>query len=249
MKKIVIFCILLLMLAAAVSVYAQENGFVNPEYSPEYKAQQEQRLMTVEQTFPRLLLWNTYDGTEKPDTSTPGEGYYHYKANRAGKREMMVASAYPAAADKGWGESYFKITGSYTEFYLSVDVQIIEQDGNGKGYAWIQYTDGDLVGDEARTAAEIDFPFSIRKYETGPNGRIYTDYYDLSAFRGDRSPHKIEMIRQNGLTSIFIDGSFITEFADGLSGRFYTLYGVGLKQGGSYVTGQFDNYIVRFNNY
>ena len=63
MKKYVLFCIFLLMLTAAASVYAQENGFVNPEYSPEYKAQQEQRLMTVEQTFPRLLLWNTYDGT------------------------------------------------------------------------------------------------------------------------------------------------------------------------------------------
>lgn len=247
MKKYVLFCIFLLMLTAAASVYAQ--GFVNPEYSAEYKAQQEQRLMTVEQTFPRLLLWKTYDGTEKPETSTPKEGYYLYKANRAGKREMMLASASPAASDKGWGEHYFSTTGSYTEFYLSADVQIIEQDGSGKGYAWIQYTDGNLVGDEARTAAEIDFPFSIRKYETGPNGRIYTDYYDLSRFRGDRSPHKIEMIRQNGLTSIFIDGSFIVEFSDGLSGRFYNIYGSGLKTGGSYVTVQFDNLIVRFNNY
>ena len=41
MKKYVLFCIFLLMLTAAASVYAQENGFVNPEYSPEYKAQQE----------------------------------------------------------------------------------------------------------------------------------------------------------------------------------------------------------------
>lgn len=249
MKKYVIFCIFILMLTAAVSVFAQENGLVNPEYSAEYKAQQEQRLTSVEQTFPRILLWNTYDGTEKPDTSTPGEGYYLYKANRAGKREMMLSSANPAAIDRGWGEHYFHITGSYTEFYLSADVQIIEQDESGKGYIWIQYTDGDLVGDEARTAVEIDFPFAIRKYETGPNGRIYTEYYDLSAFRRDHSPHKIEMIRQNGVTCIFIDGSFITEFADGLGGRFYNLYGVGLKQGGSFVTGQVDNLIVRFNNY
>ena len=247
MKKYVLFCVFVLVLTAAVSVYAQ--GFVNPEYSAEYKAQQEQRLMTIEQTFPRLLLWKTYDGTEKPETSTPKEGYYHYKANRAGKREMMLASANPAAIDKGWGEHYFSTTGSYTEFYLSADIQIIEQDESGKGYAWIQYTDGDLVGDEARTAVEIDFPFAIQKYEPGEGGRNYTIFYDLSRFRGDPSPHKIEMIRQNGMTSMFIDGSFIVEFADGLSGRFYNLYGAGLKTGGSYVTVQFDNLIVRFNNY
>ena len=84
MKKYIIFCVFVLLLTAAVSVYAQENGFVNPDYSAEYKAQQEQRLMTVEQTFPRILLWNTYDGTEKPVTSTPEGGYYYYKANRAG---------------------------------------------------------------------------------------------------------------------------------------------------------------------
>ncbi len=249
MKKYLIFCVFVLMLTAAVSVYAQGNGFVNPEYSAEYKAQQEQRLGTVEQTFPRILLWNTYDGTEKPKTSTPESGYYYYKANRAGKREMMLASVDPAAKDMGWGEHYFNVTGSYTEFYLSADIQIIEQDESGNGYIWIQYTDGDLVGNEARTAAEIDFPYAIRKYETGANGREYTTYYDLSAFREDYAPHKIEMIRQNGLTSVFIDGSFITEFADRLGGRFYTLYGVALKTGGSYVTGQIDNFIVRFQSY
>ena len=249
MKKYVIFCVFLLVMTAAAAVYAQENGFVNPEYSAEYKAQQEQRLLSVEQTFPRLLLWNTYDGTEKPNTSKPIEGYYYYKANRKGEREMMLASALPADMDKGWGEHYFNVTGSYTEFYLSIDVQIIEQDDSENGYLWIQYTDGDLVGDEARTAAEIDFPFAVRKYETGADGRHYTTYYDLSRYQGDYSPHRIEMIRQNGLTAVFIDGSFITEFADGLSGRFYKLYGVGLKTGGSYVTGHFDNYIVRFNSY
>ena len=247
MKKYVLFCVFILMLTATASVYAQ--GFVNPEYSPEYKVQQEQRLASVEQTFPRVLLRNTYDGTEKPETSTPGEGYYLYKANRAGKREMMLASASPAANDKGWGEHYFRTTGSYTEFYLSVDIQIIEQDESGNGYFWIEYTDANLVGDEARSAVSIDFPFAIRKYETGAGGRNYTTFYDLSSFRGDPSPHKIEMIRLKGMTSIFIDGSFIVEFADGLSGRFYNLFGPGLKTGGSYVTVHLDNLIVRFNNY
>ncbi|MBQ6502586.1 MAG: hypothetical protein IJI57_01570 [Flexilinea sp.] len=249
MKKYIIFCVFAVMLTAAISVCAQGNGFVNPDYSAEYKAQQEQRLWSVEQTFPRILLWETYDGTEKPDTSSPAEGFYYYDANRAGKREIMLASAAPASIEKGYGEQFFNITGSYTEFYLSMDVQIIEQDESQSGYLWIQYTDGNLVGDEARTAAEIDFPYAIRKYETGPGGRVYTTFYDLSEYRGDESPHRIEMIRQNGLTSVFIDGGFIVEFADGLSGRFYTLYGSALRVGGRYVTGHFDNYIVRFNSY
>lgn len=245
MKKYWLFCVFVLMLIAAASVEAQgENSF-----SPEYRAQQEQRLASVEQVFPRILLWETFDGTEKPVTSTPDAGYYFYKANRAGKREMMLASAQGAREDKGWGEQYFNITGSYMEFYLSLDFQIIEQDESENGYLWVQYTDGNLVGEEARTAAGIDFPFDVHKYDTGTNGRNYTYFQDLSAFRGDPSPHRIEMIRQNGLTDVFIDGSFITEFADGLSGRFYTLYGVGLKTGGSYVTGHFDNYIVRINSY
>ena len=188
MKKYVLFCVFVLVLTAAASVYAQ--GFVNPEYSAEYKAQQEQRLMTVEQTFPRILLQKTYDGTEKPETSTPTEGYYLYKANRAGKREMMLASAKPAAADKGWGEHYFNITGSYTEFYLSADVQIIEQDESKNGFLWIEYTDANLVGKEARSGVEIDFPFSVLKYETEAGVRDYTTFYDLSRFRGDPSPHK-----------------------------------------------------------
>ena len=249
MKKVLFFCVFVLMLAAAVSVSAQGEDFVHTDFSDEYRAYQEQRLASVESTFPRILLWNTYDGTEKPETSKPLEGYLFYKANRKGEREMMLASDRPAPMDKGWGEHYFNVTGSYTEFYMSIDIQIIEQDDMESGYLWIQYTDGDLVGDEARTAAEIDFPYAIRKYETGPNGRDYTNYYDLSEYRGDYSPHQIEMIRQNGLTSVFIDGSFITEFADGLSGRFYNLYGVALKTGGSYMTGHFDNFIVRINSY
>lgn len=248
MKKwIMSFVLLLLFTAAAVS--AQEGNFVNPEYSQDFIDQQMNLLRNVEKTFPRIVLWETFDGTTKPSAIKLRNNLNMYMMNRAGKREMMMASTQPAQKNDGYGEHHFDITGAFSNFYLSVDVQILEQDEGEHGYLWIQYTDGDIVGSEARSAGEIDFPVSIHMYDTGPEGQVSKTFYDLSAYRNDYGVHKIEMIRLDGLTNVYIDGRFLIQFADHFSGRFYQLYGAGLKAGGTYVTGQFDNLIVRFQSY
>ena len=246
----VLFSIILLLALILLSeAGAQDNYFRNPEYSQEFIEQQQDLLRNVEKTFPRIVLWETFDGTTKPISSKENDGSLFYEMNRAGKREMMLAAPGKMQEDSGWGESHFNTTGSYVNFYLSVDVQLIEMDPEENGYLWIQYTDGDIVGSDFRSAGEIDFPSSVRIYETGPNGRVYTTFYDLSEYRYDYDPHKIEMIRLDGFTSVFIDGRFIVRFEDGFSGRFYQLYGVGMKTGGTYTAGSFDNLIIRFQNY
>ena len=55
----------------------------------------------------------------------------------------------------------------------------------------------------------------------------------------------VKIMRLDGYVRFYIDGHFITGFDDGFSGRFYQLYGAGLDKGGKYVTGSFDNFILR----
>ena len=247
MRNAIIVSFLLLMLLTAAAVCAD---FENPVYSPEFIAEQEQLLAGVETTFPRLLLQKTFDGTNKPDVSKPQAGVYTAARLLNGKRERTLAVYKPLDENLGWGDSYFETTGSYADFYASIEGQLIERDDNGNGHIWFQYTDGDIVGSSSRNSATIEFPVCIKKYETEGGVRTYTTVYDLSEYNdvGTYDPHRFEIIRLNGYTSFFIDRKFITGFEDGFTGRFYQLFGAGMYAGGSYVTVQFDNFILRVNN-
>ncbi len=247
MRRCISLCLLLLLMMAAVS--AVNGYFENPEYPADFIAQQEQMLKNVEQLFPRIILRKTFDGTNKPVVTKPEPGYYSATREINGKRERMLAAFSPAEAHHGWGEHFFNVTGSFENFYLSIEAQIIERDDSGNSYLWIQYTDDALVGESGRTAVTINFPVDIDQYETVGGERVYTTRYDLSRFADDYEPHKFEIIRLDGYVSYFIDGSFITGFEDGFDGRFYPLFGTGLDAGGLYVTAQFDNFTIRIQSY
>ena len=246
MKNRMIIGLLLILLMVVLIPAAAAESFDNPVYTQEYIAEQEDMLRRKEQYFPRFMFQENFNtDPTKPQISEPGAGYYRYEMIRAGKYETMLASYKGASIDKGWGESHFNTTGSYEDFYMSIEVQMIERDDSGKGYIWFQYTDKDIVGENARSAVMIEYPIGIRSYTTGADGRVYKTHYDLSAYKNDYQPHQIEIMRLDGYVRFYIDGHFITGFDDSLSGRFYQLYGIGLEKGGAYVTGEFDNFILR----
>jgi len=244
MKKGIMLILLLLLFASAV--WADDGSFVNPVYSPEFIEQQESKLLSIEKLFPRLLFTETFDTATKPQVSKPEDGYYlSERVTRAGKRERIISAYKPHEEGSGWGDAFFNRTGSYADFYMSIEGRIVERDDTGKGYLWIQYTDGDIVGKSSRSSVEVDFPVAIRKYVTRSGVREYTTIYDLSDFRNDHEFHRLEVIRLDGYTSVFIDRRFAAGFEDGFSGRFYHVFGTGLEAGGHYVTGEFDNIMLR----
>ena len=247
MKKAAVTCILLMLLFTTAAVFADTDGeFENPVYSPEFAAQQERMLADVEQTFARLLYRETFDLPAKPSVSRPGFGYYLSERNTKLSRKEITLSAYtPLPGDSEWGTNFFSITGSYENFYIGMDVQMIERSDTGHDYYWIRYTNEEIVGESASSGAEIAFPIAIRKFEGGPGGRSYTKYFDLSEYANDYRINRIEMTRLNGYTSVFINGHFITGFDDGLSGRFYQAFGSALGAGQGYVTAEFDNFVLR----
>ena len=152
MKKITGICILLLLFMTILGFTEVTEAFENPEYTPEYIAEQEQLLAGIESLFPRCLMKKTFDGTSKPSISKLSESYYMYTREIYGKRERCLTAVTTAPENKGWGEQYFNTTGSFTDFYMAIDARIIERDDSGKGYLWIQYTDGDIAGEEGRSA-------------------------------------------------------------------------------------------------
>lgn len=246
MKNRMIIGIFLMLLMLIRIPAALGESFENPVYSQEYIAQQEGMLSQKEQYFPRFMFQENYNGDPtKPQISKPEGGYYKYEMVRGGKFEIMLAAYTSAPADQGWGETHFNTTGSYEDFYMAIEMQLIERDDSGTGYLWFQYTDGNIVGDNARSAVTIQYPLNIVSYVTGPEGRVYTTRYDLSAYKNDYQVHKVEIMRLDGYVRFYIDGHFVTGFDDGFSGRFYQLYGTGLNRGGKYVTGSFDNFILR----
>lgn len=246
MKNRMILGLLLVMLAVIHIPAASGDSFENPVYTQEYIAEQEGMLSQKELYFPRFMFQENYNGDPtKPLISKPDDGYYRYEMIRGGKQESMLAAYKDNVSGRGWGESHFNTTGSYEDFYMSIEMQMIERDDSNTGHLWFQYTDVNLVGENDRKAVTVYFPLAIRSYTTGPAGREYTTHYDLSEYKNDYQPHTIEIMRLDGYVRFYIDGHFLTGFADGFSGRFYQLYGVGLEEGGKYVTGTFDNFILR----
>lgn len=241
MKKEVVFFIFLVFFLLT-SAAGAEDSFVNPVYSDEFISAQMELLSRAEQIFPRPLIWERFDTPSKPSVSKDEAGLYYYNRISSGKMEFMVSADKPMSEQKGRGSSYFTVTGSYQNFYMSIEGQIIECDDSKSDYLWIQYTDDDTDDEKERSSVSIDFPVKIEKYETVNGKRIYTQFYDLSAYADDYGEHLFEIIRLDGITNIYIDKNFIVQFEDGLNGRFYNVFGTGLGIGGTYSAARFDNY-------
>ena len=246
MKNRMLIGLLLVLLAVIHVPAASGDPFENPVYTQEYIAEQEAMLSQKEQYFPRFMFQENYnEAPTKPVISKPGDGYYRYEMIRGGKQESMMAVYKDSISSYGYGESHFNTTGSYEDFYMAIEMEMIERDDSNTGHLWFQYTDKNLVGEDARKAVTIYYPIAIRSYTTGQAGREVTTHYDLSEYKNDYQVHKIEIMRLDGYVRFYIDGHFLTGFEDGFSGRFYQLYGVGLEKGGKYVAGTFDNFVLR----
>ena len=245
MSKKSIVCALFLLLFSVMPVLAEE-GFRNPSYTKQEIDEQENMLYRVEKVFPKFLLWETFDVATKPTVEKSDSGFYYSEINtRAGKYEITVAAVNTARNEFNLGDSHFRITGSYTDFYVSIEAQLIEWDDSQKGYIFFQYTNREIVGEKNSSTVELLYPQEVRKCVNNASGRNCTTYYDLSAYKNDYNVHKFEFFRSNGYARFFIDGNYIAGFKDGIDGRCTSLYGSGLLPGGKYVTGSFDEFKFR----
>lgn len=247
MKRSVTLFVVFLMFFSFISAFAQdEQPFVNPTYTQEFIEEQESMLNDLDSVFPRTLVNETYDQGLISDDIEHFDGFYFKSVKVNGRNEITITADTVSESEeysRGW--KLFNTTGSYQNFYFHIDVQLVEQDESNSGWVFFQYTNADIVGENHRSSGEICFPDRIDKYTTGPSGREYTTFYDLTEFENDHEPHTLEMIRLDGYTSVFIDGHFIAGFEDEFSGRFYHIYGVGLNPGGKFATYAFDNFIIR----
>ena len=249
MKKLLVLSLVVLLLSAVFgSTFAQseEEPFENPVYTEHFIEQQNDLLNNLDTLFPRTLYNNTFDYSDSDYAQL--EGYTFLSENRNGWNELTVtAQRVSDTKEYSYGWDLFNTTGTYSNFYFSVDIKLIEQDDSNKGFVFFQYTNEDIVGESKRSSGEIIYPFVVDSYITKASGREYTTYYDLTQLGlvHDYDVHTLEMIRLDGYTSVYIDHQFIVGFEDGFDGRFSHLYGVGLETGGEYVTFAFDNFIIR----
>ena len=249
MKKLLVLSLVVLLLSAVFgSTFAQseEEPFENPVYTEHFIEQQNDLLDKLDTLFPRTLYNNTFD--IKDSDYTQLDGYTFSSEIRNGWNELTVtAQKISDTEEYSYGWNLFNITGSYSNFYLSIDIKLVEQDDSNKGYVFFQYTDYSIVGDAKRSAGHIKYPFIIETYTSKASVRNFTTRYDLTqlGLEHDHEAHTLEMIRLDGYTSVYIDHQFIAGFEDGLDGRFSHMYGVGLEPGGEYVTFAFDNFIIR----
>ena len=254
-KLLVLFFVVLLLAAVFGNTFAQSDEeavveedqlFENPVYTEHFIEQQNSLLDNLDTLFPRLLVNRTFDGTYSDYKQK--DGYTFSSEYRNGWEELTVtAQKISNTQEYSLGWDLFNTTGTYSNFYFSVDIKLIEQDDSNKGFVFFQYTNVDIVGESKRSTGDLVYPFSVEKYITKAAGREYTTYYDLTqlGLEHDYDAHTLEMIRLDGYTSVYVDHQFIVGFEDGLDGRFSHLYGVGLKPGGEYVTFAFDNFIIR----
>ena len=249
MKQSVVFFVLFVLLITVFGAFAQDDEpFENPTYTAEFIEEQENMLQNLDTLFPRTLVNYNYEqvGSGISDDIEAFDGFTFKSLKVNGRNEITITADVPSETEeynRGW--QLFNTTGSYKNFYFHVDVQLVDQDESNSGWILFQYTDGIIVGENNRKAGEIIFPDKVDKYVTTSDGREYTTFYDLVDFENDREPHKLEMIRLDGYTSVYIDGHFIVGFEDGFTGNFYHLYGVGLHPGGKFATYAFDNFIIR----
>ena len=249
MKKLLVLSLVVLLLSAVFgNTFAQseEEPFENPVYTEHFIEQQNDLLNKLDTLFPRLLLNKTFDGTYSDYEQL--DGYTFSSEYRNGWEELTVTAQKVSDTERyssGW--VLFNTTGSYSNFYFSVDLKLIDQDDSNKGFAFFQYTNSQIVGESKRSSGEITYPFIVDSYITKAAGREYTTYYDFSQLGLENvyDAHTLEMIRLDGYTSVYIDHQFIVGFEDGFDGRFSHMYGVGLEPGGEYVTFAFDNFILR----
>ena len=238
MKRKMILFILLLLLLSAAAVYADD-------FSPEFIRQQESMLRSIDQYFPQLFQTNTFDTATEPEIEKTEYGVYtSTRTTRAEKWETIIFSNKPVTEPAGC-ITYYDGIDFFSDFYASIEGQILERDDSEKGYIVISYSDQYISGESFTSRCEIDFPIGvIREKISGEmsDGQIMAD---LTQYGTDYDNHRFEIIRLDGYTSIFIDRRFITGFADGFSGRFNFFWGAGLDPDGKYATGQFDNLIIR----
>ena len=256
MKKLLVLSLVVLLLSAVFgSIFAQsdeevvleeEQMFENPVYTEHFIEQQNSLLDKLDTLFPRTLMNEKFDN---PDSYYEKLDGFTFSSETRNGRDEQTITANPVSDiymyNQGW--DLFNTTGSYSDFYLSIDITLIEQDDSSNGFVFFQYTDVDIVGDSKRSAATIMYPFVVETYVTKASGEDETLIYDLTqlGLEHDYDTHTLEMIRLDGYTSVYIDHQFIVGFEDGFSGRFSHLYGIGLAQGGEYVTYAFDNFIIR----
>ena len=169
MKKFVLLGSLLFLLLNVLAVYAQdEESFENPTYTKKFIEQQERLLENLDTLFPRFLVKETYDYASPPEV-VQEDGFSFSSENKSGRRELTVTAYRISDSEEynlGW--DLFNRTGSYENFYLHIDVQLIDQDESNSGWCWFQYSNGSIVGESNRCSGEIIFPDKIESYKTKP---------------------------------------------------------------------------------
>ena len=236
-QKTILFALLLLLLSAA-AVFADD-------FSPEFIQQQESMLRSIDQYFPQILVTDTFDPEIEPEIDKVGDGIYiSTRKTRAGKYEWIIFADKPVTESTSWG-TYKDGIGFYSDFYVSIEGQILERDDSEKGYIHFTYSDDEIVGGSDASWCCVNFPINVVKENRSAGESDEQIMTDLTQYGTDYDNHRFEIIRLHGYTSVFIDRRFVTGFADGFSGQFNFSWGVGLYPGGKYVTGQFDNLLIR----
>ena len=202
------------------------------------------QLEQIESQYPTVILDKSNSGLANLQTNIDdGKSYTTFFKN--GIYQTIFSSSSPLSDGFSYGEYFRQNTAAVSDFAFHADVTLSEVlPAESTGNCVLSYSNGKMIKDDSYQSVNFYLGYESFLY-SNKNGGTYQDGIDLSAFGDIGRNYSIDITRMNGIAKIFIDGSFIGEFADEIDGNILWWFGSYTGSGGTYTDCAFNNFEIR----
>jgi len=161
-----------------------------------------------------------------------------------GAYHTIFSASAPFTKGDSYGEFFQSDIGPFTDFALHADITLSEiRPADGYGDCILSYTNSRFVDEGTSNWFDVELGYNIDAYNSSSQKNTF--WYDLSKYWEIGRTFGVDIIRQNGFTDIYIDGEYIGEAEDGISGEVTVWFGTFVDKGSQYVDCSYDNFEIR----
>ncbi|MHC1770446.1 MAG: hypothetical protein AB9907_01695 [Flexilinea sp.] len=205
--------------------------------------EKQQLLNNVQTTFPYVAIneenWGVYGGQ---DDIGGGETFINRFEN--GIYHSILSASTPLSDSDSYGFFIDPDLGLFRNFALHTDVTLSDVRPTGSyGDCYVSYTDINSVDEGQTKWFDVEVGYDIDTYDSTSDDT--KTWYDLSSYGELGKNYSIDVIRMNGIASIFIDGVYIGEVEDGITEKVTMWLGTFIGSDSQYVDCAFDNFEIR----
>ncbi len=233
MKKILFLMFLLFTLSAPLGIQAEN---IDPEIL----------LRNADSDFfPKAGFIQKYDKAITYTNEFLTEDVLHQSVVQEGTGIDVLTTLHPSQLVVRTTNKHLKFDDYRAkDFHAGILLHQAESVPAGGGYCWLRYSDAAFTGPGAESGVILypggkAYSFSKQNGET-----VYQEIADLSSV--DPSERiKIDVIRLDGISYFYFDGSFSFQYEDGMSNPVSFEAGSELNEGGNRIRCVFDNFTYR----